>query len=99
MNFRGTIESGRLVLDDGTQLPDGTRVDIAVGTAKRRPARGTRVDPIALIGTFAVRTGNPSLADEHDRFTLGDRVKQKATAPKRTAPTRRRKATAKKGKR
>lgn len=67
MTLRGTIQNGRLVLDDGASLPDGTRVEIAVkrprgaGRAKAKPS-----DTLGRIASRAVKTGKRSLAADHD---------------------------------
>lgn len=89
MDRKGTIENGRLVLDDGSQLPDGTRVRVKVGdgqdgSARRRP---TNVEePLTRIGRHAVRTGKPDLADEHDHHVYGVPKRKKVATRKRTTP-------------
>lgn len=97
MDRKGTIENGRLVLDDGSQLPDGTRVRVTIGDGsnRRRPAKAG--EPLTRIGRHAVRTGKSDLADEHDHHAYGlPKRKKKAGGRKRTtrqATARRRRSS------
>lgn len=67
MLLRGTIQNGRLVLDDGESLPNGTHVEVAVERAKRGP-RGSKAAPtdaLARIAARAVKTGKKKLSVEY----------------------------------
>lgn len=82
MTLRGVIENGRIVLDDGTSIPDGTHVDITLRrSSKAKRSTRTGVDPLARIARRAVSTGIPDLANEHDHYAYGTpkRAKPRAT--------------------
>lgn len=64
MELRGTITSGRLVLDEGGTLPDGTRVTVLVRGAGRK--KTSKPDALANLPKLAVRTGRDDLAEKHD---------------------------------
>lgn len=83
MSLRGTIQNGRLVLDHGESLPNGTRVEVAVERSKggSRRAKSAPTDSLARIATRAVKTGKKTLADEHDVLANGQ--PRGAAKPKR----------------
>ena len=96
MDRKGTIENGRLVLDDGSTLPDGTRVRVTIGDGAARRKTAKLREPLAQIGRHAVRTGKPDLADEHDHHAYGLPKRSKAGSDKqrtRRAGTRRRRGS------
>lgn len=64
MELRGVITSGRLVLDEGISLPDGTKVTVVVDEPKRSRIR--KADALTKLASLAVRTGRRDLADSHD---------------------------------
>jgi len=99
MTFRGTIENGRLVLDNGSHLPDGTRVDIEVDARKPRPARCPSPDTLGQITSLAVKTGDKSMADQHDRLAYGEMTPPKPTRKGQSRAAARAKVAKKKGKR
>lgn len=82
MAFRGTIENGRLVLDDGANLPDGTRVDVSVRASKKRKTSKQSASPDSLgrLGLRAVKTGLSDLADRHDEHAYPGLTKNPARA-------------------
>ncbi|QYK47568.1 MAG: hypothetical protein KF838_12345 [Phycisphaeraceae bacterium] len=86
MLLRGTIQNGRLVLDDGESLPNGTRVEIAVQRATKgsRRAKSVPADALGKIASRAVRTGDPSLADDHDDRAHGQAAKRPKRKPRGT---------------
>jgi hypothetical protein len=73
MTFRGTIQNGRLVLDRGGALPDGTKVEVSVrpdgAKATRRAPKAD--DSLTKLAARAVRTGIRTLADDHDSLAYG----------------------------
>lgn len=87
MTLRGTIENGRLVLDDGEGLPNGTRVDVRVRAGRSKARSNEKVaDPLAKLASHAVRTGVRDLASEHDHYAYG--TPKRASKPRR-APSKR----------
>ena|ERR1051326_5146041 len=77
MTFRGTIQNGRVELEPGTDLPDGTIVRVEpVRMRQRRPRRAGKstrglIDPAYRLGELAVSTGITDLAAEHDHYIYG----------------------------
>lgn len=72
MTFRGVIENGRLVLEDGARLADGTHVDVTVQKAAKRASRAKiGTDSLARLSRRSVSTGLSDLADEHDHYAYG----------------------------
>ncbi len=71
MELRGTINAGRIVLDDGRALPEGTRITLRV--IKRADTKRSKAKQklIAKVRATAVRTGISDLADRHDEFLTG----------------------------
>jgi hypothetical protein len=86
MTFRGTIENGRLVLDDGVRLPSGTRVDVSVrGASPTRKTQKSTVDALLRLASHAVDTGIRDLAAEHDHYLYGT-PKRKKSKPTKAKP-------------
>lgn len=80
MTLRGRIDSGRLLLESGEQLPDGTVVDVTVRPVKRKAAASavkkkvhgsTPFGSTLDLAPLAVRTGQRDLAREHDHYAYG----------------------------
>jgi hypothetical protein len=93
MTLRGTIENGRLVLDDGEGLPNGTRVDVRVRSAgSKARSRSKGLDPLAKLASRAVTTGVSDLASEHDHYAYG--TPKRASKPRRAASKRKAPTTA-----
>jgi hypothetical protein len=70
MSYRGLVKNGVIVLEAGTQLPEGTVVRVEpIGSGKRR-ARA-KLDPIFRMGDLAVSTGIPDLATNIDHYLYG----------------------------
>ncbi|CAG1010012.1 hypothetical protein PHYC_03782 [Phycisphaerales bacterium] len=91
MTFRGTIENGRLVLEGGARLPNGTPVDVTIrGTARGKARAARKSDPLGSIASRAVRTGVRDLADQHDHYAYGTPKKKTARKAKGAARSSRR---------
>ncbi|MBY0261240.1 MAG: hypothetical protein K2Q20_02795, partial [Phycisphaerales bacterium] len=77
MELRGIISDGRIVVDGGVDLPEGTRVSLSVeplksGRRGKKSQPSTKpTDPLLLITSFAVRTGHKDLADRHNELFVG----------------------------
>lgn len=81
MLFRGTVENGRVVFDDGVNLPNGTRVEVSVRARATKTSRKKKTTgPLAQLAKYAVSTGISDLAKEHDHYLYG--------TPKRSKPKR-----------
>jgi hypothetical protein len=63
MTLCGTVRNGKVELDPGVELPDGTVVRVEPLDSVPDPADGLCDD--------AVPTGIPDLATEHDHYTYG----------------------------
>jgi len=63
MTYLGTVQGGRIVLEDGTRLPDGTVVRVEPIDAGTDPADG--------LGDEAVSSGITDLASQHDHYIYG----------------------------
>lgn len=98
MELRGIISDGRIVIEGGVGLPDGTRVSVRVS-----PARSTRLLPkkpsrrgpdaklansLIALASLGVPTGLTDLADRHDELVDGESSSSKP-ARKRVAGKRR----------
>ena len=88
MTFRGLVRDGRIELEGGTSLPDGTIVRVeAVRPVRKKVQRSkeTGIDPAFRLDRFAVKTGIPDLASEHDHYIYGTpkRTTRKTKARKR----------------
>ncbi len=73
MIIRGTVEKGRVViLDSGSTLPIGTRVDVSVRkSTNKKSLRKGAPDPLSRIGDFAVRAGTRTFSDDHNLLAYG----------------------------
>ena len=81
MLFRGTIENGRLVLDDGAKLPGGTKGEVSVKRARRTKKRAAKSsDSLLRLASYAVNTGISDLAAEHDHYLYGTPKRSKRKA-------------------
>jgi hypothetical protein len=60
MTYRGTVKNGRVELESGVQLPDGTVVRV-------EPV-GAGADPADGLADEAVATGMTGLATQHDHY-------------------------------
>lgn len=101
MTLRGTVHLGRIELDSGSSLPEGTRVRIQATPRKRgassrsKAVRGTRKvrsktaipgsDPAFRLHELAVKTGIRDLAEQHDHYIYGT---PKRPAPRKSKPRR-----------
>ena len=90
MTFRGIIDHGRLVLEDGSQLPEGSRVEVTLRGSKSSRVKKPKPDPLAQLSRHAVATGAPDLADQHDHYAYG--TPKRAGAPAKVAKRRRKSA-------
>ena len=68
MSLEGTILNGVVVLDDGLQLPDGTRVEVIVRVPSAKPAT-LRERLLRLAGT--VDDLPADMARNHDHYIHG----------------------------
>jgi hypothetical protein len=96
MTFRGIVRNGRVELEPGTDLPEGSSVEVELrsptpNAAKRKKERP--VDPAFRISDLAVDFGRKDSSVEHDHYLYGtpkrstrskksprSKVKGKATA-------------------
>ena len=70
MVYRGKVKDGIIVLEPGTELPDGAEVRIEVelvGVPSERPG-----DPLLRMSDLAVETGIRDLATNIDHYLYGD---------------------------
>jgi hypothetical protein len=70
MTYKGHIKNGIIVLDEPTQLPEGTEVEVAI----RAPAQPSR--PSTLLERFGDLVGScselpPDMAENHDHYLHG----------------------------
>jgi len=63
MVYRGLVQNGVIVLDDGVQLPDGMPV--------RVEAASDSGDDVFKLGELAKSTGVPDLAENIDHYLYG----------------------------
>ena len=71
MTYKGHIESGRVVFDEPTRLPDGTRVYIEVVSVSQESEIGVPTSSLAeqLSRVIAKAEGLPDdWAEDHDRY-------------------------------
>ena len=68
MNLAGTIQNGVVILDDGTQLPDGTRVEVIVRAA---PSQGPTLAERLLALAGKIDDLPPDMAENHDHYIHG----------------------------
>jgi hypothetical protein len=72
MVYFGKVKNGRIELDNGNGIPEGTRVRIEPLVQDE--------DPADRLGDEAAETGIPDLASEHDHYIYG--------TPRRAEPRR-----------
>ncbi|MFN0133802.1 MAG: hypothetical protein ACKVW3_14885 [Phycisphaerales bacterium] len=87
--YRGIIENGKLVLEGGEKLPNGTEVDIRLrqppkSNGKARKSKAPKpVDPIYRIADLAVNDDGPrDLARNLDHHLYGT-PRRRAAKPRR----------------
>lgn len=61
--FEASVQGGQLVLSSALPFPDGTKVLVRVESPDD--------DPLLFIGSNAVQSGVPDLADQHDHYVYG----------------------------
>ncbi|MBI3410725.1 MAG: hypothetical protein HY040_20500 [Planctomycetes bacterium] len=66
MNLAGTVQNGTIVLDNGDQFPEGTRVEVIV-RAETKPTLAERL--LKHAGT--VPGLPPDFAEQHDHYIHG----------------------------
>lgn len=73
MTFRGTIQNGRVVLDEALSLPDGTRVQIfKVPAARRGKGSAKRASTGRfMLSDLAQPLGIADLSAQHDHYASG----------------------------
>jgi hypothetical protein len=67
MNVFGTVKNGMVVLDEGTSLPDGTRVEVVARAESAEPP--TFLDLLDLAGL--AKDLPPDFAAQHDHYIHG----------------------------
>lgn len=99
MELRGIISDGRIVVDGGVDLPEGTRVSLSIrrsttpAPSRARVAKTTKrkpdsENPLLRLATLGVRTGRSDLADRHDEIIDGVFPPAKPTAKRRARKPR-----------
>lgn len=81
MELRGVIADGRIVVEGGLGLLDGTRVSISLRRAKGGPRRTTArkvTNSLLDLASLGVATGRADLADRHDELLDGAPAKKSA---------------------
>jgi hypothetical protein len=68
MTYRGRVQSGVIVLDEGMQLPEGTAVSVEPLASPTPTANG---DPLYRLAELATATGIPDLALNVDHYLYG----------------------------
>lgn len=71
MIYRGTVENGVVVLENGTLLPEGTRVRVEPLGKDENVGRAGEDDPVFRMSDLAVDTGLPDLASNVDHYLYG----------------------------
>ena len=73
MTFRGTVHNGKVILDQGATLPEGTRVEVVPSARVRSKAKRAtpKEDPVYRLSELAVDTGISDLAEQHDHYVYG----------------------------
>ena len=67
MTLKGIVHNGTIILDNGAQIPDGTRVQVIVPDEPAQPP--TLLNSLKLAG--AVKGLPPDLAARHDHYIHG----------------------------
>jgi hypothetical protein len=70
MTYRGTVKGNVVVLEPGTQLPDGTPVQVETGAQGGNGLSAGGGD-LFRMGELAVETGIPDLAVNADHYLYG----------------------------
>ena len=68
MVYQGTVRNGKIELENGNALPDGTVVRVEPLDNKGDPADG--------LGDEAASTGITDLASQHDHYIYGGRKRE-----------------------
>ncbi len=72
MVYFGKVQNGKIVPEPGAHLAEGATVRIEpVDAPNGVPTSSTATDPADDLGRFAVRTGIPDLATQHDHYCGG----------------------------
>lgn len=75
MTFKGTVRNGKVELEAGAELPDGTEVRVQPvstgGSKARRPKPAAASDAAFRLSELAVPMGVADLAAEHDHYLYG----------------------------
>lgn len=80
MTFRGTVQNGKVVFDNGASPPEGTRVEVEpvaasgrgrVGGNKPATSRRPKNRGLLQLVELAVDGGPPDLAAQHDHYIYG----------------------------
>ena len=77
MSLRGTVRNGKIELEGGEKLPDGTKVRIEPIRTPRRSGAKAGSSPLRL-SDLAVPMGVSDLAAEHDHYLYGTPKRSKS---------------------
>ncbi len=69
--YRGTVENGVVVLENGTLLPEGTRVRVEPLGKDENVGWAGEDDPVFRMSDLAVDTGLADLASNVDHYLYG----------------------------
>jgi len=83
MVYFGKVKDGRVEFDPSVRLPEGATVKVDL-------VQGDEPDPADDLSSFAVDTGIPDLAAQHDHYIYGTPKKEEPCRPGRSfwAPLR-----------
>jgi hypothetical protein len=70
MTYRGKVQGGVIILEKGTDLPEGALVRIALLPGED-PTSESATDPLLEMTSLAVETGIPDLASNVDHYLYG----------------------------
>lgn len=71
MGYFGKVQNGKVVPEPGARLTEGATVRIEPVDAPNGAPLPAATDPADDLGRFAVRTGIPDLATQHDHYCGG----------------------------
>jgi hypothetical protein len=79
MSFRGTIVNGRVELEAGARIPEGTEVDVEPRSrSARRGSRKPKGANLLALAKLALKGGPKDMSAEHDHYAYGTPKRRKA---------------------